>query len=95
MTIVWKVGDQRDDKVCLRNLRVEDLRICGIERDRAGVFRPEASFRALSRVWHAKLRQRKRLHESLTVHTDYGLDARICEDLGSWPGNVAGSKEQC
>jgi hypothetical protein len=36
-------------------LRVEGLRICDVERDRAGFFRLEARFRALSRVRHAKL----------------------------------------
>jgi hypothetical protein len=58
-------------------------------------FRPEASFRALSRVRHAKLCQSKRSHGSLTVHTNYDLDARIREDLGSWLGHEAGSKKQC
>jgi hypothetical protein len=57
--------------------------------------RPEASFFALSRVRHATLCQRRRFHGSLTVHTDYDLDARIREDLGSRFGYEAGSKKQC
>jgi hypothetical protein len=49
---VWGVGGMTRSAFALR---VEGLRICDVERDRAGFFRLEARFRALSRVRHAKL----------------------------------------